>query len=440
MEGESQVKGILNKGFFNKDVTLRIISVLIAIILWLYVVDIQNPENEVTLKDVPIEFTHTDSLKEFGLFILNENKPKVNLKVKGRRKTLAGLDTNNIKATVDLTGFNRTGEHSIPVQVDLPIDGITILEKKPYHVVVKLDKMMEIQKPITVIPKGTVKDPYIALQPQIMPNIVTLRGPSSIISTIDSLRVSVDLSGQTKDIITTQKYEIYNKNGEKINSDNISREVDTVQIVYPIIKSKEVTVIPKFVGLINENYVVEKTEINPATVKVAGKSEVVDDISQVFTEPINIANIEKDLEVDVPIQIPKELKLIDVVNSVNVKLDVEKRISRTLTLKNIRVNNVPEDLSYRLITKQLEVTLKGIEDNVNALKSSDIYASIDIKDLNDGEHKVPVNIQVFSDVEVVGNYVVDIKLSRQRGEGDTQPVNSNVNNQKANSSTDDSKR
>jgi YbbR domain-containing protein len=427
MEGERQVKGIL-----NKDITLKIISGLIAVILWLYVVDIQNPETETTLKDIPVNIIGTEAIAESGLFILSDSNQTVSLKVKGRRKTLAGLSEQSFKAVADLRGLSRTGEHSVPIQVEPSIEGVTILEKKPYYATVKLDKMMEIQKTINVITKGEVKEPYVALDPQITPNVVTLRGPSSIISTIGSLRVSVDISGQNKDIVTKQKYEIYNKNEEKINSSYITKDVETVQIVYPILKSKQVPVVPQLAGSVAENYVIAKTEVFPSTVKIAGKSEVIDSISQIFTEPVTINRIEKDVEVDVPIHVTEGLKLVEPVNTVKIKIDVERQILRTLTVQNIRVDNVPENLSYKLITKQLEVTLKGIESNINILRSSDIYAAIDIKNLGEGQHEVPVDIKVFSDVQVVGSHVVTVKLSRQVGE-DIKPVGNN--NQNTNSNT-----
>lgn len=420
------------KGILNKDITLKIISGLIAVILWLYVVDIQNPETETTLKDIPVNIIGTEAIAESGLFILSDSNQTVSLKVKGRRKTLAGLSEQSFKAVADLRGLSKTGEHSVPIQVEPSIEGVTILEKKPYYATVKLDKMMEIQKTINVITKGEVKEPYVALDPQITPNVVTLRGPSSIISTIGSLRVSVDISGQNKDIVTKQKYEIYNKNEEKINSSYITKDVETVQIVYPILKSKQVPVVPQLAGSVAENYVIAKTEVFPSTVKIAGKSEVIDSISQIFTEPVTINRIEKDVEVDVPIHVTEGLKLVEPVNTVKIKIDVERQILRTLTVQNIRVDNVPENLSYKLITKQLEVTLKGIESNINILRSSDIYAAIDIKNLGEGQHEVPVDIKVFSDVQVVGSHVVTVKLSRQVGE-DIKPVGNN--NQNTNSNT-----
>ncbi|MBZ4647145.1 MAG: hypothetical protein PWR27_1576 [Petroclostridium sp.] len=422
------------KGILNKDITLKIISGLIAVILWLYVVDIQNPETETTLKDIPVNIIGTEAIAESGLFILSDSNQTVSLKVKGRRKTLAGLSEQSFKAVADLRGLSRTGEHSVPIQVEPSIEGVTILEKKPYYATVKLDKMMEIQKTINVITKGEVKEPYVALDPQITPNVVTLRGPSSIISTIGSLRVSVDISGQNKDIVTKQKYEIYNKNEEKINSSYITKDVETVQIVYPILKSKQVPVVPQLAGSVAENYVIAKTEVFPSTVKIAGKSEVIDSISQIFTEPVTINRIEKDVEVDVPIHVTEGLKLVEPVNTVKIKIDVERQILRTLTVQNIRVDNVPENLSYKLITKQLEVTLKGIESNINTLRSNDIYAAIDIKNLGEGQHEVPVDIKVFSDVQVVGSHVVTVKLSRQVGE-DTKPVGNNDQNTNSNTNS-----
>ncbi|WHH61180.1 CdaR family protein [Petroclostridium sp. X23] len=422
------------KEIFNKDITLKVISALIAIVLWIYVVDIQNPEKEVTLKDIPIEITGNELVSEAGLFVLGDVADKVTLKIKGKTKALTGVSEQSFRVIADLRGLNRTGEHSVSVQVDPLIEGITILEKKPYYINVKLDKMMEIQKPVEIVPKGSVKDPYIAFEPQVTPNMVSLRGPSSVISAVDSLKVEIDLTGQTKDVISTQKYEIYNKAKEKINSTHVSRDVDTVQVVYPIMKWKEVPVVPQLNGSAADNYVIAKTEIVPKTVRIAGKSEVVDAAYQILADPININKSNEDLDIDVPLKIPDGLKLVDQTNTVNVKVDVERQISRTFAVQNIRVDNVPEDLSYRLVTKQVEVTVKGMESIVSALERKNIFASIDIKDLNEGQHEVPLNVKVYSDVEVVGSHTVTIKLSKQKSDGESKPA-TNTNNSGTNTQT-----
>ncbi|NLY42384.1 MAG: hypothetical protein GX066_00070 [Clostridiaceae bacterium] len=407
------------KGILNKDITLKIISVLIAIVLWIYVVDVQNPETETTLKNIPITLVGGEYLTEEGLVILNDINQTLNLKVKGRRKSLAALDKKDIKAFADLRGLNRTGEHSIQVQVEMSAEGVSILEKDPYLLVVKLDKIMEVQKPIEVVSKGEVKEPYIAMEPKVTPNTVTLKGPSSIISTIDSVRVSVDLSGQTKDIVSEQKYDIYNKAGERITSNLIKRDVETVHIEYPILKSKQVAVAYRYTGSVAENHVITKTEVIPSAVRVAGPGEIIDKLAQLTTEPIDINGLDSSVEVDASIQMPEGVRLITPSRSVKVKIDVEEQIINKFVIDDIRVDNVPENLSYKLITKQLEVSIKGVRRVLSSLKDTDIHAYIDIKNMEEGEYDVPVIIQVPSNVEVVGNYVATIRLSRQGSDEET---------------------
>ncbi|MGE4283564.1 MAG: YbbR-like domain-containing protein [Clostridia bacterium] len=425
------MKGIQIKEILNKDITLKIISGLIAVILWLYVVNVQNPEKEVTLKDIPIAITGTEFIDEAGLFMLSEVADTVTLKIKGKTKDLAGLNEQSFKAIADLRGLNRTGDHSVSIQLDSAVEGITILERKPYYINVKLDKIMEIQKTVEVVPKGMVKEPYMTFAPQVTPNIVSLRGPSTIISTIDSLKVSVDLTGQTKNVIAKPKYEIYNKAGEKITSTHIVREVDTVQVVYPIMKVKEVAVTPQLTGSLAENYLIAKTEVIPSIIKIAGKDEIVDGINQVFTDSIDINNFDEDMDVEVPLIVPEGLKLVDPINTARVMLDIERQISRSFNIQSIRVDNVPENSSYSLITKQVEIAVRGMESIVNGLEVNNIYASIDIKGLSEGQHEVPLNIRTFSDVEVMGNHTVMVRVSKQKNDGESTPA-SNTTEQQSN--------
>lgn len=411
MEGEKPVKEIL-----SKDITLRIFSIFIAIILWLYVVDIQNPKTEILIKDIPVQYINTEAIDDLGLMIMNEESQTVTLKISGRRKTLAGLNSRNIKAVADVRGLNKTGEQPVMIQVSMPTEGIDIIEKKPYNVMVELDKMIQVQKEVTVVRQGTVKEQYIAFAPQVKPNIVTLKAPSSIINAIGSVRVAVDVSGHNKDIVSQQKYEIYNKNNEKINSSNVIADVDTVEVIYPIRKMRDIPVIPRIEGSPAQDHIVTNTEVIPETIKIVGKREVVDNTVQIFTEPIDIENIDTDVESDIPLHLDEGLRLYTSGNTVKVKIEVEKQVTRTVAVDSIKVYNVPEDLSYQLITENLDVKLKGIESKMSRVKSDDIYASVDVYALEEGTHEVPVRIIAASDIEVVDGYAATVKLFKQSEE------------------------
>ena len=409
MEGESKVRQ-----FLRKDITLRIISIFIAFILWLYVVDIQNPQMDMNIRDIPVQFINIQALDDQGLMVMNEKPQTISLRVRGRRKTLASIKSDSIKAFVDLRGLNKTGEHPVFIQTTIPLEGVEIIDKNPYYAEIKLDKIVQIQKEINIVTRGNVQTPYIALEPKIRPNTVVLRGPSAVINAVEQLVIEVDITGHTKDIVFQQSYDIYNRNNEKIINHNLRKDIEMVEIIYPIKKTKRVPIRPIITGESAADYIVTAVNFSPEYVTLAGTEEQLNAIEQVNTVEITIDDIQEGIRLEVPIVLQEGLRVVNGTDIVQVLIGVDREIERTIEIETIRVHNVPEEFSYKMVTKELEIMLRGIESKINLINDRNLNVSVDIGQLEEGEHEVPVNISTSADIEVMESYVAVIQLIRQQ--------------------------
>ena len=62
----------MNSNFLKNNLSLKIISVIVAIILWLYAVSELNPETTKTITDVPVEVINMDALNEKNLTLVDD--------------------------------------------------------------------------------------------------------------------------------------------------------------------------------------------------------------------------------------------------------------------------------------------------------------------------------------------------------------------------------
>lgn len=398
---------------WNKDLLIKIVSLLLSIFMWLFVINVQNPETTVTVSDIPIEYINKEATDDFGLIMTNDSVENLTLKLSGKRKTVSILSNENIRAYADLAGINRSGEFPVMIQVELPLDDVKIIDKNPYNINIKLDSIKEVQKNISVVALGTVKDPYVALEPIVSPNLVTITGPSSVINSIDSVKVKVDIQDNDKDIITSQSIEYYNTENKKIVNSNIKADVDNVNVIYPIKMKKIVPIEVNTSGMPYGSYVVEEVSLDPKAVNIVGDENIISGIDRVYTETIDIYGLNEDKEIDVLLNLPKGVDMYKSNSMVTVSIDVGKEIIRTISVDNINIYNLPEDLSYNLFTEQINVTLKGMEENLKDITADDILANINLSTYDEGEHVVPVDIVVKSDIKVLGSYNALVKLKRQ---------------------------
>ncbi len=102
----------------NKTMNL-IISLLLSVALWIYVVGEVNPETTKKYDGIKIEFTNEESLAQNGLALLDPGVLTVDVTVEGKRSAVNGVKEEDIGVTADLTGRQK-GKNSIHLEVKLP--------------------------------------------------------------------------------------------------------------------------------------------------------------------------------------------------------------------------------------------------------------------------------------------------------------------------------
>jgi YbbR domain-containing protein len=155
--------------FFTKNTTLKVISLILAIILWVFVKS--KSGGEVGLV-VPLEFYRVPS----NLIVTNVTDEAINVRIAGSVIQLQRLPTREIRARIDLSRA-RPGMNSFDILPDnFNISkGLDITQISPSSVKVELDhvieKMVHVKPDVEGKPargyrvsKITVEPPFITLQ------------------------------------------------------------------------------------------------------------------------------------------------------------------------------------------------------------------------------------------------------------------------------------
>ena len=100
-----------NKGLY------MVISVLVAIGLWVYVVGALNPDSSGPVRNLPVAFVGTNALESRGLMITGGLEQTVTLNVTGKRDALLALSADTVSITVDVSSITQPGQYSSEYQV-----------------------------------------------------------------------------------------------------------------------------------------------------------------------------------------------------------------------------------------------------------------------------------------------------------------------------------
>ncbi len=186
------------KGIFKnitKDMPLKIIALLLAVILWFYVTGIKNSERII---DIPLEIINLPD----NTMVLSPLPQKITLKVRGPRNILFRLPSADLKYSIDAGGmqfgtnvFYFTGD-----QLELP-SGVQVIWMSPSSLTIVLSET--IRKKLTVVPKfeGAPGKGYQVTNYRILPSEIEIEGTKDSLKGIEKIYTRpIDISGETGDL------------------------------------------------------------------------------------------------------------------------------------------------------------------------------------------------------------------------------------------------
>lgn len=299
------------RDFLKKDWVIRVISILVSLIIWIYVVYFQNPQYEKWIRDIPISKTNVSTDFSNGkLKIMNTNSDTIDIKVRGSRRTIAKLNNHNIKVNSDMIGIDKEGEYSLATNVVFSVGGVTVLNKEPYNFDITVDKVANKKIKIDVKKEGALKSGHEIDTQTITPENISVTGPQSILNSISKAVISVDVSNKTSDIKGNYVIELFDSQNQKVTYPDLSKSVESAEALFTIAATKEVKIVPnvKFTPLSDDKQVDVSVSGNK-TVVIKGKSEVLDRISEIYTKEYTFPSTENANQALVELDIPENISL-----------------------------------------------------------------------------------------------------------------------------------
>lgn len=301
-------------GLNNKTWIPKVLSLVAAVVLWIFVMNEQNPLAE-RVVSLPVTIQNLDSDRQ----IVVNSISNVQVKIRAPRLQLAEFNDSELKASIDLKGLG-IGTHEVSVKI-LPPQGIDIVEVSNPRVEVALDDLITQQVHVVVGTEGTIGKDVQVKSLKAIPSFILATGPASEIGNIKEAKVTVNLNEVT-DSFKTEATPIL-ANRDKLSSFwrlNPSRVVVEVEIKPKESKIVEVNI--NTVGDVPSGYEIEKLEVVPEYIKIRGSSEELSRIDSIETVPFDLGSAKENEDRAIDLVLPETIQAER--NSVQVILKMRK--------------------------------------------------------------------------------------------------------------------
>lgn len=396
MKDKKKHYGILN------NLGLRIISVAIAIVLWILVNNTNDPVRSRNFTDVPVRLLNTSMITSRGeVYTVLDNTDVVTVTVRARRSIIDELSKDDIIATADIADitsldtveikYRSTNYNSEIEDFDGSIDNVllSIEERKTATFALQLDTT------------GSVAEGYELDSVTPEQNQIRVSGPESAVSEISSARAAVDISGATSSISTYADVRLYDADGNVLDTTNLTMNINSVKVSVSILPLKTVPIVVQTSGTPADGYLTNGViTADPDTVKLAGRSSILSDIDNV-TIPGEAVSIEGSTQsvqttVDITQYLPEGTSLADEsfdgIISITVGIESAETSDISVNISDVALENVPSGYRARVTsvndgTKTVTaasspptfaISLTGLSASVDAVRASDLTPTIDV--------------------------------------------------------------
>ena len=407
------------KNKLTNNLGMRVLAVVIAILIWIIVVNVSDPIIDSTYSGIPVEIVNADAIsKQNKTYEVLNDTDNITVTISAKRSINDLLGRDNIRAIADMSNLDmEKGTVRIKLETNKYNDKIESIKGKTDTLEVAIENLQKKQFAITSQVNGEPVDGYVIGDTVLDQNVVTVQGPESIVSKIDKAVVEASVAGMAASISTTSTIRYYDAKGNALDASRLSGNISSVNLKVDILSTKSLGFRFYTSGNLASDYSLAgdiTSDIDEIT--VAGKSNVLSGISAI-TIPAAAIDLEgkKDtftITLDVTKYLPDNVSLVDkdFDGKITVTVPIEKMETKDVAIpkSNISVTGYDsEKQSITLMGGDYVLGIKGLSSDLSDVKKDSIKGVVSIEDylenkgltrLKAGTYEIPVQFELPSGV------------------------------------------
>ncbi|MCU9812983.1 MULTISPECIES: CdaR family protein [Paraclostridium] len=388
------------KNRLKNNTKIKLISLLSALVLWLYVMTVEDPVETRTFSDIPVTITNMSVLEERGLTIYPKEELLADISIRANLSSLRPINRDNIYIYGRLDD-PKEGKNVVYLQANLP-ERVNKYDIKPNVITLDLEKVVNEKRSISVDVEGEPKINIDNIETN--KKTVDVSGPRTLVNKVTSIKATLDASDKYKDFSTKLKLVPVDANGDAVKG--VKLDDNFVVATVKFLQEKVVPVKLVFDESVSNQSNLENYSINPKDITIEGKKEALDNINGIDTKPITANDLKNNNSIDVALDIPKDVKIKNNISSI--KLNINKNITSEFLISKSDIEIVSKEsetgkeVDLSKIPENIKITV-SYSDEIKDLSQKDIQLYIDMADTSQGEGKYPIKYKSkydFKDVQI----------------------------------------
>ncbi|MCM1091627.1 MAG: CdaR family protein [Muribaculum sp.] len=399
---------------------MKIISLVLAFLLWFVVVQIDDPQDDQDMGNIPVKLVNTELLEqENKVYEILDGTDTVRVTAYAPKSVFSQLRSSDIIAEADVSRL--TDINTVPITLSSTNRNVASLSGS--HDSVKLTVEEKASKYVTLMSStvGTVAEGYVVSNLTPDQNRIEVSGPKSVVEQVKYAGAEIDVTEATTNLTANVDIRLYDSDGNTVERSNLVKNVNYVRMSVEVLATKEVPVVLTVDGTPADGYMATGVvECNPMVVMIAGSAYNLSRLNEIAipAEELDITGEREDVvrTIDVREYLPSNIRFADsdFNGTVTATVYIEPIARKTLqiAMSELKVINVPEGYEAEIRESAedvVSVEFNGLSEQVQTLQSGTVAATVDIdawmdkqniERLRAGTYTVPVTFAVGEDITV----------------------------------------
>jgi YbbR domain-containing protein len=381
------------EGLKTKDLFAKIAAIVLALLVWVQVINEQNPMQTRSL-NLSLEF-----MVPSDRVVMSASADRVQVTLEGRANTLNSISPEEFTIPIDLSQVGL-GEQSVSVTFEPP-EGVHIVDVNPSSVMVDTDIIETRTVSVSIHTRGVPHEDYEVGRPSTSDETVKVMGPKRQVDTVQWAVGEIDVGGATKEVVAMVAL------SPRDSLSNIPSRVTVdpkeIAVNVPLISRPPAKTVPVHVetkGEPKEGYRLEGTNPRPQFVRIRAPEDVIGQVNALTTRSIEINGRDSTFTYTATLNVPSGVAWIET-TQVNVTVNiVEDVIEKTFSDIIVTPKDPMPGLKFTVTPPQVDVVLRGRRDIISKLRPADIEAYVDARDRQPGEYQLRVALTLPQNVDI----------------------------------------
>lgn len=379
------------KDKLTNNIGLKVLSILLATILWLVITNIEDPVGTKTFDNVPVTILHEDVISDLGKVYDIIQGETISFTVEARRSIREALKASDFKVEAD---FNELSDvYAVPIEVTSPRygDSVVVKDMNEKIMIVSLEELVQETFKVNIVQKGDIAEEYFVGAKIATPNIITVSGPKARVDRIKEVIVEVDATGATASFNAVGQPKLIDEEGNEMDNSYFDFNESYVSVRIDLYRTKEINLQILATGKPADGYAMTNIEYEPKTITVAGKNEDLQRLRYLQVKhSIGGATSNISEEINIQEKLSEGIVLVGEDQTAAINITIEKMITKDIMIwpGDVDFRNKSSAHNLQINTAgSMTVTVTGPAAELENITRMTLKPYVDIAEKGSGSYK-----------------------------------------------------